>query len=189
MGVAQTGRSRGGSRIGVSARTPANIAKAFRNYQFDLDLVGSAASQAINDPSKAMTPAAFASAAGKVYPQGVPPTPMPTLEKGLQGILAAKGEAMASNDPLVAALRDLEPAGPSRAGFDIGMAATGAKIANANPAIAAARKGDPFYILGFDIATGTFGDPALGALGNTLPGPGSAAIRDALDRKSTRLNS
>jgi hypothetical protein len=73
---------------------------------------------------------------------------MPTLEKGLQGILAAKGEAMASNDPLVAALRDLEPAGPSR--------------------------------VGFDIATGTFGDPALGALGNTLPGPGSAAIRDAL---------
>lgn len=204
--------------------TPADIAKAFRNYQFDLDLVASAASQAINDPSKAMTPAAFASAAGKVYPQGVPPTPMPTLEKGLQGILAAKGEAMASNDPLVAALRDLEPAGPSRVGFDIGMAAvgeqtlwgpgkqamvdalspeeqmgfmdaanfsmernrnaslaaTGVKIANANPAIAAARKGDPFYILGFDIATGIFGDPALGALGNTLPGPGSAAIRDAL---------
>src|ERR1022692_4674475 len=91
MGVAQTGRSRGGSRIGVSARTPAD----------------------------------FASAAGKVYPQGVPPTPMPTLEKGLQGILAAKGEAMASNDPLVAALRDLEPAGPSRVGFDIGMAAVG----------------------------------------------------------------
>ena len=34
--------------------------------------------------------------------------------------------------------------------------------------------------LGFDIATGIFGDPALGALGNTAKGPGSLKIRDGL---------
>ena len=39
---------------------------------------------------------------------------------------------------------------------------------------------DPFYRLGFDIATGIFGDPAKGAQGNTATGPGSLGIRDAL---------
>ena len=37
-----------------------------------------------------------------------------------------------------------------------------------------------FYWLGFDIATGLFGDPALGADGKTAVGPGSQRIRDAL---------
>ena len=33
------------------------------------------------------------------------------------------------------------------------------------------------FLLGYDIATGIFGDPALGARGNTLTGPGSLGIR------------
>jgi hypothetical protein len=37
-----------------------------------------------------------------------------------------------------------------------------------------------FYWLGFDIATGIFGDPALGAQGNTATGPGSLKTRDSL---------
>jgi hypothetical protein len=58
----------------------------------------------------------------------------------------------------------------------------GAQIAQADPSVERARKSDPdvFYWLGFDIATGIFGDPALGADGNTLTGPGSMRIRDSL---------
>lgn len=61
-------------------------------------------------------------------------------------------------------------------------AAIGATIAAADPIVAEARntETDVFYRLGFDIATGIFGDPALGAQGNTAPGPGSMGIRDAL---------
>ncbi|HSB26328.1 MAG TPA: hypothetical protein VLE19_00675, partial [Pyrinomonadaceae bacterium] len=40
--------------------------------------------------------------------------------------------------------------------------------------------------LGFDIATGIFGNPALGASGNTATGPGSLAIRDALSAAGQR---
>ena len=63
------------------------------------------------------------------------------------------------------------------------LAATGADIAGIDPALAEARGAsqDVFYWLGFDIATGLFGDPALGAQGNTVMGPGSAKIRDSLN--------
>ena len=148
--------------------------------------------------------------------------------------LAAKGRAIADVNPLVAALRDAEPEGPMRTGFDIGMgawlghtadgpgkqalgraltpaeqlgfadaavfsvqwnnnagfAAVGASIADQDPDVAAARAkargASPdglraaLYWLGFDIATGIFGDPALGAQGNTLIGPGSEKIRATL---------
>ncbi len=71
------------------------------------------------------------------------------------------------------------------------LGAVGAKIAQADPAVAAARNDKPndrfgseelfvFYRLGFDIAMGIFGDPALGAQGNTAWGPGSQKIRDSL---------
>jgi hypothetical protein len=68
------------------------------------------------------------------------------------------------------------------------LAATGAKIAQADPAVAKARtvEADVFYWLGFDIATGIFGDPALGALGNTATGPGSLKIRDSLSPAGQR---
>ena len=68
------------------------------------------------------------------------------------------------------------------------FATTGAAIASADPAVAQARKkeDDVFYWLGFDIATGIFGDPHQGAQGNTATGPGSLKIRDALNATAIR---
>jgi hypothetical protein len=62
--------------------TLAHIVEVFDGYQADLDLVGDAASQAMNDVTQAKTPADYASEHGKRYPQGVPPAPMPTLKPG-----------------------------------------------------------------------------------------------------------
>ena len=71
------------------------------------------------------------------------------------------------------------------------FAARGAAIAKVDPIVAAARSAgrrrlDVLYGLGFDIATGIFGDPALGALGNTAIGPGSLKIRDSLSAAGQR---
>lgn len=68
------------------------------------------------------------------------------------------------------------------------LAATGAAIAAADPVVLQARGADPDprYWLGFDIASGIFGDPARGALGNTGTGPGSLGIRDALNDPARR---
>ncbi len=68
------------------------------------------------------------------------------------------------------------------------LAATGETIVLADPSLAAARAREPAstYWLGFDIATAIFGDKALGALGNTLMGPGSEKIRSSLDRDGQR---
>ena len=45
---------------------------------------------------------------------------------------------------------------------------------------------DVFYRLGFDIATGIFGDAVLGAQGNTATGPGSMKVRNALSAPARR---
>lgn len=219
----------------VAPTTLADIVKAFVGYQADLQLVADTATHAINNVKEAMTPAEFARKQGKSYPQGVPPMPMPTQEKGMLDVRAARGEVLANEDPLAVELRNREPAGPSRRGFDIGMgvaeghtllgpgkqkfgesmkpaeqngyftavlfsvdrnrnlelATHGAAIAKANPIVAAARTANPsvFFWLGFDIATGIFGDPALNALGRTLTGPGSLGIRDSLsDAGKTGFN-
>jgi hypothetical protein len=69
------------------------------------------------------------------------------------------------------------------------LAARGEAIVKADPAVAAARALDQpasLYWLGFDIGTGIFGDPARGALGNTLIGPGSEKIRASLDSDGQR---
>ena len=68
------------------------------------------------------------------------------------------------------------------------LAKKGAEIAQADSVVAAARTSEPslLYWLGFDIATGIFGDPALGALGNTETGPGSLKIRDSLSAAGQR---
>lgn len=68
------------------------------------------------------------------------------------------------------------------------LAAKGAAIAAADPTVAEARtaEADVFYWLGFDIATGIFGDPAQGAQGNTAVGPGSLKIRDSLSPAGQR---
>ena len=57
-----------------------------------------------------------------------------------------------------------------------------------NPDVADARASDidPSYARGFDIGTGLFGDPSLGAVGNTATGPGSLAIRATLDAGGQR---
>ena len=65
---------------------------------------------------------------------------------------------------------------------NLDLATTGAAIAEADPIVAQARlhESDARYWLGFDIATGIFGDPKRGAKGNTATGPGSLGIRDRL---------
>jgi hypothetical protein len=68
------------------------------------------------------------------------------------------------------------------------LAAVGAIIANADAGVAEARiaEDDVFYWLGFDIASGIFGDPASGARGNTATGAGSLGIRNALNPAAQR---
>lgn len=107
------------------------------------------------------------------------------------GLAAAEGQT--SPGPGKQKIHDvLSP--PEQRGFDSAvsfslernrnaeLAARGAAIAETDPVVAEARnvETDVFYRLGFDIATGIFGDPALGALGNTATGPGSLKIRDSL---------
>jgi hypothetical protein len=219
--------SRNPERFEFTAPTTlADINQAFAGYQADLGVVAAAASHTINNVSDALTPAEFAARNAKVYPRGVPPVPLPSMEKGMLDVLAVKGERLASEDPLAIELRNREPPGPSRRGFDIGLGASegqtlpgpgkqkihdslapaeqlgfttavsfalernnnleralvGRAIAEANPVVQAARTRNPsvFFWLGFDIATAIFGDPALGAQGNTLTGPGSLGVRDKL---------
>jgi len=76
------------------------------------------------------------------------------------------------------------PAGPT---VD-DLAAIGARIAAQDDAVAQARGADPsaFFGVGFDVGSGLFGDPALGAKGNTLMGPGSQRIRDSLSPAGQR---
>jgi hypothetical protein len=71
---------------------------------------------------------------------------------------------------------------------NVGRAAVGAAIANADVEVAEARAREPdvFYWLGFDIASGIFGDPAAGAQGNTATGPGSLSVRNALSPAAQR---
>ena len=59
------------------------------------------------------------------------------------------------------------------------LATKGTEIATADSEVASARalRKSGLFWLGFDIATGIFGDPALGALGHTSMGPGAEKIR------------
>jgi hypothetical protein len=78
----------------------------------------------------------------------------PGLEESCRAALAAKGAAIANEDPVVAEARNAEP--------------------------------DALYRQGFDIATAIFGNPALGAQGNTQTGPGSLGIRNTLNAAGQR---
>jgi hypothetical protein len=68
------------------------------------------------------------------------------------------------------------------------LVATGAEIASKDPVVAQARNanGNHIYRLGFDIATAIFGNPALGAQGNTQVGPGALGIQNGLPRTARR---
>jgi hypothetical protein len=65
------------------------------------------------------------------------------------------------------------------------LAAVGEAIARANRDVLESRNRDEggFFSLGFDIATGIYGDRALGAQGVTVhvPGPGQTRIRESLN--------
>jgi hypothetical protein len=113
------------------------------------------------------------------------------------GMAAAQGQTQ--HGPGKQRVRDaLSPA--EQQGFDLALsfslqrnrnaklAEIGAFIANADAEVAEARaaEADVFYWLGFDIASGIFGDPAAGANGNTATGPGSLGIRDALTPAAQR---
>ncbi|HEY3025659.1 MAG TPA: hypothetical protein VGJ55_05880 [Pyrinomonadaceae bacterium] len=113
------------------------------------------------------------------------------------GMAAAEGQTAAG--PGKQKIRDsLTP--EERVGFDAAvsfslernkngeLAGKGAAIAEQDPVVAEARnlETDVFYRLGFDIATGIFGNPALGAKGNTATGPGSLKIRDSLSAAGQR---
>jgi hypothetical protein len=65
---------------GDPAPTPASLTVALNGFEMDLDLVAECASQAINHPSQAVTPARFAATIGQTYPAGLlsnMPTPKP----------------------------------------------------------------------------------------------------------------
>jgi hypothetical protein len=66
--------------------------------------------------------------------------------------------------------------------------AVGAAIAESDVGVNRARNADsdPFYQLGFDIATGLFGDPAKDTVGSTQLGTGSLAIRAGLNAAAQR---
>jgi hypothetical protein len=68
------------------------------------------------------------------------------------------------------------------------LAATGAAIAKGDPAVAAARTSDPDVRawLGFDIASGIFGDPAKGAQGSKMGALQFMAIREQLSLPAKR---
>jgi hypothetical protein len=68
------------------------------------------------------------------------------------------------------------------------LAARGAAVALSDPAVAKAQgvEVNVFYRLGFDIASGIFGDPALGALGTPVAGPTELAVRNALSPSAQR---
>jgi hypothetical protein len=73
---------------------------------------------------------------------------------------------------------------------NIKFATTGAAIAKIVPKVAEARTSETnaFFSLGFDIATGIFGDPAPGAQGDTnlVLGHGQTRIRDSLNDPGKR---
>jgi hypothetical protein len=88
-------------------------------------------------------------------------------------------EARARNSPAAAGLQQQCLAD---------LAARGLAIAQADQTVADARAAemDERFQQGFDIATGIFGDPALGAEGHTEQGPGSFRIRNSLDPAGQR---
>ena len=124
--------------------------------------------------------------------------PDESIRRGFDiGMAAAEGQTLPG--PGKQKIHDALPP-PQQTGFDTALsfsfqrnrnaqlAATGAVIARADAVVAQARTADPdvFYWLGFDIASGIFGNPALGASGNTATGPGSLGIRNALNAPAQR---
>ena len=68
------------------------------------------------------------------------------------------------------------------------LIAVGSGIAKTDAEVAAARSAepDPFFSMGFDIASGLFGDPAAGSEGSKVMGSGAMAIRNSLTAPGRR---
>jgi len=89
---------------------------------------------------------------------------------------------------------------PEQQGFDVAadyllprnkhaaLVKVGTAIAASDADVEAARtaEADPFYWLGFDIASGLFGDPAAGSEGSKAIGPGAITLRNALNAAAQR---
>ncbi len=113
------------------------------------------------------------------------------------GIAAAEGDTVwgPGKQKILASLN-----APQQEGFKVGvsfsmdrnrnkaLAATGAAIAKADPAVASARTSDLDVRawLGFDIASGIFGDPSKGAQGSKMGGLQFMAIREQLSLPAQR---
>ena len=120
------------------------------------------------------------------------------VRRGLEiGLAAAEGQTEwgPGKEKILASLPPAEQEGFKIAvafSFDrnrnTDLATVGAAISETDAILAAARLAEPDarYWLGFDIATGIFGDPALGARGNTEEGTGAHAIRDQLSLPAQR---
>lgn len=113
------------------------------------------------------------------------------------GLAAAEGhsEPGPGKDKIRATLNRNEQVGFSRAvaytverNRNAVLISNGVRIAESDAEVAELRNAedDAFYRLGFDVATGIFGDPAQGARGNTATGPGSLKIRDGLSAAGQR---
>jgi hypothetical protein len=213
-----------------------DVVAASRAAQDDLDLIAACASNAMNNTKDALMPAGFAEAQGKTYPSMTAmPDPMPSVKLGERAAYEARGASIAAAEEIAGAMREAEPAGMARRGFDYGLGwselstswgpgarkveqelepearasfhrATeysivrnanaaalerGSGVIKADPAVAAARAAHQpagLHWLGFTIATGLYGDKALGADGSNPPrGPGGERIRDtftAVDGKN-----
>ncbi len=104
---------------------------------------------------------------------------------GLEEQCLAGGGSMAPLPPSPTSPPKPLPAAPDQLDE---LAAIGRAIAEQDVAAARARSAEDgaFFELGFDIASGLFGDPALGAAGNKLMGPGSERIRNSLSATGQR---
>lgn len=102
--------------------TMAEVRSASNGYQEDVQTITSAASAAMDHPATAKMTAVFATDEGIAFPQGIDPSPMPFLNLGSLSTMAARGETLARGDPLLSAIRRLEPPGSAQKGFDIGLA-------------------------------------------------------------------
>jgi len=112
----------------------------------------------------------------------------------------AVSEGQTAPGPGKQRFHDELPTSEERRGFEIALpfilernrhlkeARAGAAVALANPVVQKARSAESagMFTLGFDIATGIFGDPAQGAHGNTADGPGAQKIRDDLSGDARR---
>lgn len=120
-------------------------------------------------------------------------------KRGFNVAFGVDGAAGTAPGPGKDKLRDALPS-DEREGFNIAVSYftvrnknqqfinTGIKIAAATPVLSAARtsENNAFFILGFDIATGLFGDPALGGQGDILMGPGKQAVLDSMNAVGKR---